>query len=123
MRMILADSKCYAENSRSRGGRYLWIGWLRQFQYYHEGASDAKKGEEHFRERTQLMQRPPPVWLGHSEEKLGWYDGKEAGRGLYELSWEKLEGETNLRGKNEFCFGLVILMIPLDVQIKISSKS
>lgn len=41
--------------------------------YNHERASHSKIREEHFREKTQLMQRPLPAWRGHSE--LGWYEG------------------------------------------------
>lgn len=48
-----------------------------------------KQGEEHFRERTQLIQSPSPVWLGHSDQERGWYKGKETGRGLCELLGKK----------------------------------
>lgn len=68
--------------------------------YCHEGASHAKKGEEHFRERTQLMRWPLPVWLGHSEEELGWYEGKEAGRGLRELLGKNWK-EDKFKGKKK----------------------
>lgn len=49
------------------------------------------------------MRWPLPVWLGHSEEELGWYEGKEAGRGLRELLGKNWK-EDKFKGKKRVLF-------------------